>query len=136
MQFFSRSTRASCTYAEGRSLILSTTIPPHLLKIPHHHRFFLQSTYKRTIFQWMESHLKNLLRSKGINLLHSDPSLLVLNKPSGMLVLPDRYDRLLPDLDMKDITAGKIGRLRNEVTKRLADELKEIDGIVRRILRK
>ena len=46
----------------------------------------------------MGNPLIRLLDSSGIDLLFDDPSLLVLNKPSGLLVLPDRYDRSLPDL--------------------------------------
>ncbi len=46
----------------------------------------------------MESRLKHLLHSNGIELLHEDDDLLVLNKPSGLLVLPDRFDRSLPDV--------------------------------------
>jgi hypothetical protein len=45
-----------------------------------------------------------------------------------------KVETILPKLDTHDITPGKIGRLRNEVRKRLADELKEIDGIVRTIM--
>lgn len=48
----------------------------------------------------------------------------------------EKVKKILPDLDTKDITPGKIGRLRNEVRKRLAVELREIDGLVQKILRK
>jgi hypothetical protein len=48
----------------------------------------------------------------------------------------DKVKKLLPTLDTKGITPGKIGRLRNEVRKRLVDELKEIDGIVKEIMKK
>ena len=48
----------------------------------------------------------------------------------------EKVKKILPGLETKDITPGKIGRLRNEVRKRLADELKEIDEIVKRIIKK
>jgi SAM-dependent methyltransferase len=48
----------------------------------------------------------------------------------------EKVKKILPGLETKDITPGKIGRLRNEVRKRLADELKEIDDLVQTILKK
>ena len=48
----------------------------------------------------------------------------------------EKVKKILPDLETKDITPGKIGRLRNEVRKRLADELKEIDGVVKTIMKR
>jgi hypothetical protein len=33
-------------------------------------------------------------------------------------------------------TTGKFGRLKNQVRKRLAEELREIDGVVKNILKK
>jgi hypothetical protein len=48
----------------------------------------------------------------------------------------EKVGTILPKLDTKAITPGKIGRLRNEVRKRLADELKEIDDLVQTILKK
>lgn len=43
---------------------------------------------------------------------------------------------MLPKLDTRDITPGKIGRLRSEVREKLAPELQEINDIVRKILGK
>jgi methylase of polypeptide subunit release factors len=48
----------------------------------------------------------------------------------------EKVKKILPGLETKDITPGKIGRLRNEVRKRLADELSEIDGLVKAIMKK
>jgi hypothetical protein len=45
-----------------------------------------------------------------------------------------KVTQLLPTLDTKEITPGKIGRLRNDVREKLSDELKEIDVIVRKIM--
>lgn len=42
----------------------------------------------------------------------------------------------LPTLDTKDITPGKIGRLRNQVREVLKDDLAEIDGIVRGMMKR
>ena len=47
-----------------------------------------------------------------------------------------RVKELLPTLDTKDITPGKIGRLRNQVRKGLKHELAEIDGIVRGMMKR
>ena len=47
-----------------------------------------------------------------------------------------RVKQLLPTLDTKDITPGKIGRLRNQVREGLKQELAEIDGIVRGMMKK
>jgi len=46
----------------------------------------------------MAKHTEHFLESNGIELLYGDASLLVLNKIPGLLVLPDRFDRSLPDL--------------------------------------
>jgi len=46
----------------------------------------------------------------------------------------EKVKTILPELDTKDITPGKIGRLRNQVRERLAEELREIDGIVHAIM--
>jgi hypothetical protein len=83
----------------------------------------------------MPKYVQSSLHCETIDVLHCVVSLL-LNKPSDLLALPDRYDCSLPNPDTKDITPGRIGRLRNEVRKRLADELREIDGLVQRILKK
>lgn len=48
----------------------------------------------------------------------------------------DKVKNILMEIDPKDITQGKIGRLRNQVRERLSDELKEIDGIVKRVMGK
>jgi hypothetical protein len=45
-----------------------------------------------------------------------------------------KVTKFLPTLNTKEITPGKIGRLRNVVREKLSDELKEIDGIVRKIM--
>lgn len=44
--------------------------------------------------------------------------------------------KIIPTLETQDVTPGKIGRLRNAVRERLADELKEIDGVVKEIMGK
>jgi len=44
--------------------------------------------------------------------------------------------KIIPTLDTLNVTPGKIGRLRAQVRERLADELKEIDSLVKRILKK
>jgi SAM-dependent methyltransferase len=46
----------------------------------------------------------------------------------------EKVKKILPKLDTEDITPGKIGRLRNQVREKLADELKEIDRIVKGIM--
>jgi 23S rRNA pseudouridine1911/1915/1917 synthase len=46
----------------------------------------------------MERKLKWRLESTGSEILFEDDSLLVLNKPHGLLVLPDRFRRELPNL--------------------------------------
>lgn len=38
------------------------------------------------------------LRTQRVEVLHEDAALLVLAKPSGLLVIPDRYDRSIPNL--------------------------------------
>ena len=48
----------------------------------------------------------------------------------------EKVKKFLPELETKDITPGKIGRLRSEVRERLSDELKEIDGIVKKVMEK
>jgi len=47
-----------------------------------------------------------------------------------------RVKQALPTFDTKDITPGKIGRLRNQVRDVLKDELAEIDGIVRGMMKR
>jgi hypothetical protein len=47
-----------------------------------------------------------------------------------------RVEKIIPELNTKDVTPGKIGRLRSQVRERLSDELKEIDGIVKKIMGK
>src|SRR5512137_2944661 len=46
----------------------------------------------------MDRKLKWRLESTGSEILFEDDSLLVLNKPHGLLVLPDRFRRELPNL--------------------------------------
>jgi hypothetical protein len=41
---------------------------------------------------------------------------------------------IFPPLDIRDSTPAKAGRLRNRVTQELAEELKEVDEIVKRII--
>jgi hypothetical protein len=48
----------------------------------------------------------------------------------------EKVKKFLPELGTTDITPGKIGRLRNEVRERLSGELKEIDGIVKKVMGK
>lgn len=48
----------------------------------------------------------------------------------------EKVKNILPELDTKDITPGKIGRLRNQVREKLKGELKEIDGIVKVVLKR
>ena len=45
-----------------------------------------------------------------------------------------KFTKILATLDTKEITPGKIGRLRSDVREKLSDELKEIDVIVRKIM--
>jgi hypothetical protein len=42
--------------------------------------------------------------------------------------------KIIPTLNTQHVTPGKIGRLRNEVRERLADELNEIDGLVKKVM--
>lgn len=46
----------------------------------------------------MKRHLESFLRHHRTSIVYEDAHLLVLNKPSGLLVLPDRYDRSLVNL--------------------------------------
>lgn len=46
----------------------------------------------------MKRHLESYLRYHHAAIVYEDGHLLVLNKPSGLLVLPDRYDRSIPNL--------------------------------------
>jgi hypothetical protein len=48
----------------------------------------------------------------------------------------ERVKTILRASHTKDITPGKVGYLSNEVRKRLADELKEISGFGREIMKK
>ena len=42
--------------------------------------------------------IESFLRNHRVAVLHEDEHIFVLDKPSGLLVLPDRYDRTLPNL--------------------------------------
>jgi 23S rRNA pseudouridine1911/1915/1917 synthase len=46
----------------------------------------------------MHRKLENILKKQGGDILLEDETLLVLHKPSGLLVLPDRFDRNLMNL--------------------------------------
>jgi hypothetical protein len=46
----------------------------------------------------------------------------------------EKVARFIPTLDTQDVTPGKIGGLRSEVREHLADELKEIDGLVKKVM--
>jgi hypothetical protein len=48
----------------------------------------------------------------------------------------EKVAKLIPKLNLVDVTPGKIGRIRNQVREHLNDELKEIDRIVRAIMKK
>jgi len=53
--------------------------------------------------------LEHILKKTGGSILMEDASLIALNKPSGMLVLPDRYDRELLNLyELLKETLGEI----------------------------
>lgn len=54
----------------------------------------------------MKRKLDWLLKSKGVEIVFEDQELLVLNKPANLLVIPDRYDKSLPNV---------AGILRNEL---------------------
>jgi len=47
-----------------------------------------------------------------------------------------KVEKIIPTLNTKDVTPGKIGRLRSQVREQLKDEMKEIDGIVKKIMGK
>ncbi|MGA9407010.1 MAG: N-6 DNA methylase [Bacteroidota bacterium] len=47
-----------------------------------------------------------------------------------------KVEKIIPTLDTRDVTPGKIGRLRSQVREQLKDELKEIDGIVKKVMGK
>lgn len=57
----------------------------------------------------MKRKLDWLLRSHQCDILFEDTSLLALNKPAGLLVLPDRFDPALPNLYR--ILSGELGRI-------------------------
>jgi 23S rRNA pseudouridine1911/1915/1917 synthase len=50
-----------------------------------------------------------LLKIKEIDIIFEDTDLLVLNKPASLLVLPDRYDRGIPNLF--DLLSKKYGKI-------------------------
>ena len=53
--------------------------------------------------------LENILKKNGGGILMEDDTMIVLNKPSGLLVLPDRFDRKLLNLyELLKETFGKI----------------------------
>jgi 23S rRNA pseudouridine955/2504/2580 synthase/23S rRNA pseudouridine1911/1915/1917 synthase len=53
--------------------------------------------------------LENILKKNGGGILMEDDTMIVLNKPSGLLVLPDRFDRKLVNLyELLKETFGKI----------------------------
>ncbi|MEX0602638.1 MAG: pseudouridine synthase, partial [Bacteroidota bacterium] len=57
----------------------------------------------------MKRQLDWLLRSKGAVIVFEDESVIVVNKPARLLVLPDRYDRTLANLH--GILAGELGKI-------------------------
>jgi len=49
------------------------------------------------------------LKLRGIGTIFEDDALIVLNKPARFLVLPDRYDKSIPDLaTILNVELGKI----------------------------
>ncbi|MEX2117242.1 MAG: RluA family pseudouridine synthase [Bacteroidota bacterium] len=57
----------------------------------------------------MKRKLDWLLKSKGISIIFEDEAVIVLDKPSPFLVLPDRYDELIPNL--YGILNGELGKI-------------------------
>jgi len=49
------------------------------------------------------------LKSKGIEIVFEDDELIVLNKPAPFLVIPDRYDKSIPDI--LSILNGELGKV-------------------------
>lgn len=46
----------------------------------------------------MRNHFKSGITLASIEVVYEDPSIIVLNKPSGLLVLPDRFNPAIPNL--------------------------------------
>jgi len=42
--------------------------------------------------------LENILKKNGGSILREDDAIIIINKPTGLLVLPDRFDRTLVNL--------------------------------------
>ncbi len=57
----------------------------------------------------MKRKLDWLLKSKGVKVVFEDDALIVLDKPSPFLVLPDRYDASIPNL--YEILNGQLGKI-------------------------
>jgi len=57
----------------------------------------------------MKRKLDWLLKSRGVSVVFEDNAIIVLDKPSPFLVLPDRYDELAPNL--YEILNGELGRI-------------------------
>lgn len=55
----------------------------------------------------MKRKLDFLLRTQNVELVFEDDEVIVLNKPANLLVLPDRYDRTLPNL--QSLLADELG---------------------------
>lgn len=57
----------------------------------------------------MKRKLDWLLKSKGVDIVFEDEEILVLNKPANLLVIPDRYDKSLPNV--ADILKNELGKI-------------------------
>lgn len=57
----------------------------------------------------MKRKLDWLLKSKGVEIVFEDDDIIVLDKPSPFLVLPDRYDESIPNL--YGILNGELGKI-------------------------
>ena len=57
----------------------------------------------------MKRKLDWMLKSKGISIVFEDDTIVVLDKPSPFLVLPDRYDESIPNL--YEILNGELGKI-------------------------
>lgn len=57
----------------------------------------------------MKRKLEWLLKSKGVEIVFEDDAIIVLNKQPGLLVLPDLYDKSLPNI--ADILNSELGQI-------------------------
>jgi len=57
----------------------------------------------------MKRKLDWMLKSKGVDIVFEDEEILVLNKPANLLVIPDRYDKSLPNV--ADLLKNELGKI-------------------------